>query len=80
MDLYQTTIYGINMGKTKQRDILHQNFSQNPKVEYMQVNNAIQEMVMDVAGPCFNQNDNKETPNIATRKLYDMLRASEQEV
>ena len=46
----------------------------------MQVNNAIQEMIMDAGGPSFHQNDYEETPNIATWKLYDMLRASEQEV
>ena len=37
-------------------------------------------MLMDVIGPSFNPNVTEDIPNLATQELYEMLKASEQEV
>ena len=49
-------------------------------IEYVQPNNACQAMLMDVIGPSFNSNVTEDIPNLATQELYEMLKASEQEV
>ena len=37
-------------------------------------------MLMDVIGPSFNPNVTKDIPNPTAQELYEMLKASEQEV
>ena len=52
----------------------------NVAIEYAQPNNACQAMLMDVIGPSFNPDVTEDIPNPAAQELYEMLKASEQEV
>ena len=49
-------------------------------IEHGETFNAMQSMVYDAAGPSFNSIEIEESPNPTTQHLFDMLKASKQEV
>ena len=48
--------------------------------EYAQPNNASQAILMDVIGPSLNPDVTEDIPNPTAQELYEILKASEQEV
>ena len=49
-------------------------------IEYAKPNNACQAMLMDLIGPSFNPDVTEDITDPAAQELYEILKASEQEV
>ena len=67
-------------GETYMPRPIEQNIGQIDATEHGETFNAMQSMVYDAASPFFNPTEMEESPNPTTQHLFDMLKASEQEV
>ena len=79
-DYYVWYKHGETVVQPTSNKNVHRSVESDVAIEYAQPSNACQAMLMDVIGLSFNPNVTEDIPNLATQELYEMLKASEQEV
>ena len=79
-DYYVWYKHGETVVQQTSNQNAHRSVESDVAIEYAQPNNACQTMLMDVISPSFNPDVTEDIPNLAAQELYEMLKASEQEV